>query len=102
MNQDRVATLEKLLKMDPSDVFSTYALGLEFLEAEPQRAEQQFRRVLELDAKYVAAYFQLGKLAADQDNQPVARKWLEQGIEVAEEVGDQHALGEMEDFLDSL
>lgn len=102
MNQERVATLEKLLKMDPCDVFSTYALGLEFLEGQPERAEQQFRRVLELDAKYVAAYFQLGKLAADQDKLEAARKWLEQGIEVAEQVGDHHALGEMQDFLDSL
>ncbi len=102
MNEERVATLEKLLKMDPLDTFSTYALGLECLESQPDRARQQFLRVLELDSKYVAAYFQLGKLSCDQDKIEAARKWLEQGIEVAAEVGDHHALGEMEDFLDQM
>jgi tetratricopeptide (TPR) repeat protein len=102
MNQERVATLEKLLQLDPNDEFSNYALGLECLEDQPQRAEQQFLRVLELDPDYVAAYFQLGKLAADQDKPDTARTWLEKGIEVAEKVGDHHALGEMQDFLNDL
>ena len=102
MNQERVATLESLLKMDPGDVFTTYALGLECLESQQDRAEQQFRRVLELDANYVAAYFQLGKLAADQDKIEAARIWLEKGMEVAEQVGDHHALGEMQEFLDEM
>ena len=102
MNQDRVATLEKLLQMDPGDVFSAYALGLECLESQPERAEQQFLRVLQLDPKYVAAYFQMGKLSADQDKIEAARNWLEKGIEVADQVGDHHALGEMQDFLDEI
>lgn len=102
MNQERVATLEKLLQMDPGDVFSNYALALECLEGQPERAEQQFVRVLQLDADYVAAYFQLGKLAADQDKIESARNWLEKGMEVAEKVGDHHALGEMQDFLNEI
>ena len=102
MNQDRVAILEKLLQMDPEDVFSHYALALECLESQSERAEQQFLRVLQLDPKYVAAYFQLGKIMADQDKIEAARNWLEKGIGVADQVGDHHALGEMQDFLDQL
>jgi len=102
MDQERVTTLEKLLKMDPTDVFSCYALGLELLEAQPLRSEQQFLRALEIEPDYVAAYFQLGKLKADRAELESARFWLEKGMEVAERVGDHHALGEMQDFLNDL
>lgn len=99
---DRLSQLKKILEIEPQDVFTNYALGLEYLENSPQQAEAQLRRVLELDTQYVPAYFQLGKLAADQDSLPQARAWLEKGIEIAEKVGDHHALGEMQDFLDQL
>lgn len=97
-----MATLQKLLQMDPSDVFSHYALGLEQLEGNAAESERCFLRVLELDARYVAAYFQLGQLKAELGELEAAQSWLEKGIEVAEQVGDQHALGEMQDFLDQL
>jgi len=102
MNQDRVDTLKKLIQMDPSDTFSVYALGLEYLENDPPQALSQFQRVLELDPKYVAAYFQLGKLRFDLGEEEAATEWLEKGILVAEEVKDFHAAGEMQDFLDQM
>lgn len=102
MNEERLAQLEKILQLDPEDVFTHFALGLEHWEHHPQKAESQFRRVLELDPKYVPAYFQLGKLAAEQEHSEVACQWLKQGIGLAEEVGDRHALEEMQDFLDGL
>jgi len=97
-----MATLQKLLQMDPKDVFSHYALGLEHLEQNAAEAERCFLRVLELDTQYVAAYFQLGQLKAELGDIESSQSWLEKGIEVAEQVGDQHALGEMQDFLDQL
>ncbi len=102
MNQERVQQLEKLLALDSQDVFTNFALGLEFWEGDPERALSQFERVLELDAKYVPAYFQLGKLMAEQGKDKQARDWLLRGMDLAEEVGDRHALEEMQDFLDGL
>ncbi|MFN8611283.1 MAG: hypothetical protein U0931_27310 [Vulcanimicrobiota bacterium] len=102
MNQERVDTLKKLIEMDPRDTFSVYALGLEYLEGDPGRAQSQFESVLGLDDRYVAAYFQLGKLNYDQGDEKAATEWLEKGIAVAEEVGDTHAAGEMQDFLDQM
>lgn len=102
MNEERINTLRQLLKMDPSDVFSQFALGLEYLEAHPELARRQFHLTLEKDQRYVAAYFQLGKLFFDQGDEKAATEWLEKGIRVAEEVGDSHAAGEMQDFLDQM
>lgn len=102
MNEERIKTLQQLLQMDPSDTFTQFALGLEHLEGQPQEAERHFRLTLQKDARYVAAYFQLGKLAFDQGDEKAATEWLEKGIAVAEEVGDSHAAGEMQDFLDQM
>lgn len=102
MNEERIKTLQQLLKMDPDDVFSEFALGLEFLESDPGQAERHFRLTLDKDDRYVAGYFQLGKLAFDQGDEKAATDWLEKGIAVAEEVGDAHAAGEMQDFLDQM
>ena len=102
MNEERIKTLQQLLQMDPGDVFTEFALGLEFLEAHPERAQAHFYQTLEKDNRYVAAYFQLGKLFFDQGHEKAATDWLEKGIRVAEEVGDAHAAGEMQDFLDQM
>lgn len=102
MNTERIETLRKLLEMEPTDVFSRYALGLEYLAEQPEVSEQCFLKVLELDPNYVAAYFQLGQLKAEVGRNQEAADWLERGIEVAGRVGDSHALAEMQDFLDQL
>ena len=102
MNEERIKTLQQLLQMDPADVFTEFALGLEFLESQPEQARQHFLKTLSKDDRYVAAYFQLGKLCFDQADEKAATEWLEKGIGVAEEVGDSHAAGEMQDFLDQM
>ena len=102
MNQDRIETLHQLIARDPEDVFSLYALGLEYAEHDAQRSQTYFTRVLDLEPNYVAAYFQLGKLFAREGDESEARHWLELGMSVAQQVGDSHAHEEMQDFLDQL
>lgn len=102
MNQERIATLQTLVDNDPEDVFSLYALGLEYLESDQQRSQTFFTRVLDLEPNYVAAYFQLGKLYAAAADEGEARHWLELGINVARQVGDSHAHDEMQEFLDAM
>jgi tetratricopeptide (TPR) repeat protein len=60
----RIDMLIELLKKEPSDLFLNYALGLEYateLVSAPD-AETQFKKVLDMDENYLAAYYQLGKL----------------------------------------
>lgn len=61
-----------------------------------------FRKVHDLDPRYVAAYFMCAQVLAEAGDTDAARAELEQGARVAREVGDTHALGEMQAMLETL
>lgn len=102
MDSERVAILEKLVAMDPQDLFSKFALGLEHKADMPHAAIRHFEQLLAVNADYVPAYFQMGLTYLEQNEFESARAWLEQGVAVAERVGDHHALGEMQEVLETL
>ena len=95
--------LVELLKSDPDDVFLLYALAMASLsEGEIQEGLQLFDRVIERDANYVAAYFQKGQALARESEAEKAQEVIRRGIEVARQIDDQHAAGEMTAFLETL
>jgi predicted Zn-dependent protease len=95
--------LEALLADNPDDVFLQYALAMEFAsEGDPGAACDRLQRLLAQDAHYVPAYFQLGQLLAQRGAADQARQVLARGIEQARRAGDDHAEGEMREFLDDL
>jgi Flp pilus assembly protein TadD len=65
-------------------------------------ARAAFQRVQQLNPQDVAAFFQEGQLLARIGETESARSVLEQGIERARRVGNDHALAEMLGFLDTL
>ena len=94
--------LLEMLKADPEDVFLHYALAMDDIsEGRPDDGIQRLQVVLQRDPDYVAAYFQMGQVLADQDVD-AARSILTQGIQAAQRVGNQHASGEMQGFLETL
>jgi Tfp pilus assembly protein PilF len=100
---NRREKLEKMLGESPEDVFIQYALALEFASAgEDRAAADRLERLLEADAHYVPAYFQLAQIQVRQGGVDDARRTLTHGIEVARRAGDQHAEEEMRGFLTSL
>jgi Tfp pilus assembly protein PilF len=102
VNEERVATLKKLLEMDPEDTFTRYALGLEHLTEDPRQAQAIFREVVERQHDYVAAWFQLGKVSADLGETDAARQAYETGQGHAARQQDWHAHGELQEALDEL
>ena len=99
----RLEQLQKFLADEPEDVFTHYALALEYKSlGRMQEAIEQFDEVIALDPNYVAAYHQLGILFADMEQKARALEFLERGILVAERTGDSHARQEMEEARDSL
>ncbi|QDU37888.1 hypothetical protein Mal4_22070 [Maioricimonas rarisocia] len=95
--------LEEMLKSSPEDAFLNYGLAMEEArEGNLEAALAQLQRVIELDADYVAAYFQQGQLLAQENRVDESRQRLTEGIAVAERVGDAHAAGEMREFLAAL
>ena len=94
---------EKILQMlqeDDSDPFLHYGLALEmFREDETQDGLNQLESLILKFPDYVPAYFQLGQKLASLQKIADAQKYLQTGISCAKQQGNQHAVGEMTEFL---
>ena len=71
---------------------------LENIEA----AVAEFRKLLELHPDYTAGYFMAAQTLAKAGRIDEARQFLEKGIGVASQTGNQHAKSEMQAMLDEL
>ncbi len=92
--------LEKLLASGREDALLRFSLGNACMkDDDPKAAAVHFRRAVELDPEYSAAWKMLGKsLQAGGDPTGAARAW-EQGITAAGLRGDIQAGREMTVFL---
>ena len=98
--QERIEYLQDLLVSEPHDVFSNYALGLEYTADENYpEAEIQFKKVIELDRNYIASYFQLGKLMEKQNLKKAALDAFGKGLQLATSLKDQKAKNEFEEAI---
>ena len=87
----RIDSIRKLLAGSPDDVFLLYGLGMELLGAgRPAEAAESFRRVLELDGKYLAAYTQAAKALQQAGDRSGAASLLRRGLAVADQADDRH------------
>jgi len=61
-----------------------------------------FDRVRELDGEYVPAIFMRAQVLEELERIDEARATLDDGIALADRIGDDHAAGEMRSMLDTL
>lgn len=91
----RLEQLKEFLKTEPDDVFTLYALALEYIKInEHQTAIDFLRRVIGQNNDYVAAYYQLGQLLEKQ-NANEAADIYKAGIVVANKIKNMHARSEL-------
>ena len=101
MTGSRLETLRKFLEDDPSDVFTRYAIALEYISAgDAPAALLAFEEVLRHDPAYVPAYHQMGLLLLRSGRAPEGRSALDRGIAAAVASGDRHAELEMRETLE--
>lgn len=101
--KSRLEQFKEFVELDPSDTFSRYALGMEYLGAsEFSQALEQFQEVIRLNPHDPAAYSQAAISAENLNQIDQARLFLQQGIEVATKKGDKHTREEMEAALEKL
>ena len=94
-----LADLEKLLAGGRETALLRFSIGNEYLKvAQPSTAAGHFRRAVELDPKYSAAWKLLGKALAEAGQPEAALSAYRSGIEVAERNGDKQAAKEMTVF----
>ena len=94
--EGRIGLLFNMLEKEPDDLFLNYALGIEYLN-DPDSltdAESQFKRVLEIDKNYIAAYYQLGKLYETLLKAKHALDYYKTGLEKAKEQKNNKAINE--------
>jgi predicted Zn-dependent protease len=100
---DKIAMLTEILTQNPGDAFARYGLAMEYAnKGEPDASVAEFDRLLSTHPDYTAGYFMAAQTLVKAGRKDEAKERLSQGIASARRTGNQHALGEMEAFLDDL
>jgi len=100
---DRVETIRKMLQKTPDDVFLRYSLGMEYAVAGRfDEAAAEFKRCIELDEAYLAAYVEHGKCLRSAGRLDEARKVFTAGLELAGTQGETHMRDHIRQQLEAL
>jgi predicted Zn-dependent protease len=99
----RLDKLQDLLALDPKDSFTRYAIGLEFAKAENfSEAIRVLEELRERDPSYVPTYYMLAGYYHHTGDNDSAKLIYQEGITVARNAGDRHALSELQSALANL
>ncbi len=97
---DRLQQLLAFHKEDPEDSFVTYSLAQEYLSiGEPTQAVETFEFLMDSDPDYAGLYYHLGKTLESLQQRDRARSVYIMGINKCRELGETHALGELNGAL---
>lgn len=93
---DRLAKLQRLLDVDPTDPFVLYGIAQEHAKGGDQtRAIEFYDRTLAADPGYLYAYFHKARAQQADGEIAAARATVQAGIHAAHRAGDAKALGEL-------
>jgi len=100
---DRIALLTEILTQNPNDAFARYGLAMEYSNSgEPDRALEEFRKLLTAHPDYTAGYFMAAQVLAKSARIEEAKRMLTEGIVSARRTGNTHAQSEMTAMLEEL
>lgn len=96
----RINMLLSLLNSEPNDVFTNYALALEYAaENDFGKAEIQFLKVLEIDKNYLPCFYQLGQLKEKTGEVEIALKYYHEGLDLAKKQANNKAINEINEAI---
>ncbi|MEQ9467019.1 MAG: tetratricopeptide repeat protein [Ekhidna sp.] len=95
MNTERIKLLKEFISGEPDNPFNTYALAMEYYEIDPSESLALLRSLLQDHPEYLPSYFKAAHLLWDTENWEEADAVFQNGIRLAENQGDQKALGEL-------
>lgn len=100
---NRIQMLQDLVDKGSQDPFVWYALAMEHRSlGHLQVSLSAFEQVAKRFPDYVPTYLMAAQTAHECDNDEIAKRWAERGVEVATAQVDSHALSELNDFLSAL
>ena len=92
--------LLSLLVNEPNDVFTNYALAIEYMgEGDYAKSEKQFLKVLEIDKNYLPCYYQLGQLSEKHRGTEEALNYYRKGLEIAKAQGNNKTANEINEAI---
>jgi tetratricopeptide (TPR) repeat protein len=100
---DKIAALKEILAQNPQDAFARYGLAMAYAsEGDTAAALSEFDRLSVDHPEYVPGYFMAAQTLSKGGRNDEAKARLRIGIATAQQVGNNHALGEMQQMLDEL
>ncbi len=96
MNNDRIQQLIRFVQEEPHDPFNVYALAMEYMTNQPERARAYFDQLLTEHPAYLATYYHAAVLYAEQGNTDRATELYEQGMALAKAQNNQKTLLELQ------
>lgn len=102
MSRARIKQLAKLVRENPSDSFSKFALALELKKSgEPDRARTLFESIRTNDPDYTGVYYHLGKTCELLGESDRALTLYKEGLDRVP-TSDPRTRSELKDALDQL
>jgi len=99
----RIQQLLEFIEEDPNDVFTHYALALEFWNLNQlEEALVSMLKAKELDNEYLAIYYQLGKILEALKEYSKAREIFEEGMRIAKSQQNSKTYSELEFALEDI
>jgi tetratricopeptide (TPR) repeat protein len=103
MADNRLEILRNMVAQNPGDSFARYGLAMAYAGAgDYAQAAEEYRKLIEANPKYVAAYYHGGQALEKLGKAEEAREIYRRGIEISTQVGDMHTRSELETVLDLL
>jgi Tfp pilus assembly protein PilF len=100
---DKLAALNEILQLDPTNAFARYGLAMEHIsQGNPELALTEFETLLAHNPDYVPAYQMSAQTLAKLGSTDEAATRLREGIAAAQRTNNAHAASEMQALLDDL
>lgn len=96
MKNTRIALLEKYIEETPHDPFNHYALAMELIPENTEKAFEILKVLVSEYEDYVPTYYQLAKLLESKQEYSKALKIYEKGLGVAMYLKDHKAYSELQ------
>lgn len=93
--ESRLKKLLEFYKEDQDDPFTIYAIALEYLNSDKEKAKDFFEILLNKHEDYVGTYYHAAQLYIDMEMNEKAKATFEKGIAISETQKNYHALKEL-------
>ena len=96
MNNDRIQQLIRFVQEEPHDPFNVYALAMEYLAGQPDKARTYLDQLLTEHPDYLATYYHAAALHAERGDTVRAGELYDKGMALAKAQNKERTLLELQ------